>query len=96
MMGKLYKKVKLNHPTCRGLMVFLISFILLSTLLAQERVITGVVTDQKGSTMIGVNVLIKGTTTGVVTDIDGKYSIKVPDNNATLSISFIGYVPQEF
>ncbi|MFD2033426.1 SusC/RagA family TonB-linked outer membrane protein [Belliella marina] len=58
--------------------------------------ITGVVTDkEEGVTLPGVNVVIKGTTTGTVTDIDGAYSITVPDNNAVLVFSSIGYVSQE-
>ncbi|MCH7397813.1 TonB-dependent receptor [Belliella sp. DSM 107340] len=58
--------------------------------------ISGVVTDKEdGVTLPGVNVVIKGTTTGTVTDIDGAYSITVPDNNAILVFSSIGYVTQE-
>jgi TonB-dependent starch-binding outer membrane protein SusC len=78
------------------LLVFLLTFFLYTSVLGQERTITGNVTDQSGAAMIGVNVVVKGTTIGVVTDIDGKYSIKVPDNNAVLAISFIGCITQEF
>lgn len=45
--------------------------------------------------MPGVNVLVKGTTTGVVTNADGGYSIALPDDDAVLVFSFIGYIPQE-
>lgn len=41
--------------------------------------------------MIGVSVLVKGTTTGTITDIDGNYSIEIPDNKAVLEFSYIGY-----
>ncbi len=58
--------------------------------------ITGTVTDNTGLPMPGVNVLIKGTTSGVVSDVDGKYSITVPDKNSVLVFSFVGYVAQEF
>ncbi len=57
--------------------------------------ITGTVSDDKG-TLPGVNVIIKGTTTGVVTDFDGKYSIDVPDKNAVLVFSFVGFQRREY
>src|SRR5690606_3485128 len=58
----------------------------------QERTVTGVVTSSEdGSPAPGVNVLVKGTTIGTATDIDGRYSITVPDGNATLVFSFIGF-----
>ncbi|MCH7413141.1 TonB-dependent receptor [Belliella sp. R4-6] len=58
--------------------------------------ITGVVTDKEdGVTLPGVNVVIKGTTNGTVTDIEGVYSITVPNNDAVLVFSSIGYVTQE-
>jgi TonB-linked outer membrane protein, SusC/RagA family len=58
---------------------------------AQERVITGKVTAQEdGSALPGVNVVLKGTTTGTVTDVDGKFSIAVSNSGTTLVFSFIG------
>jgi len=57
--------------------------------------ITGTVTDAAGEPMPGVNVLVKGTTTGVVTDLDGKYSINVSNEEVVLVFSFIGYTSQE-
>ena len=65
-------------------------------LAAQENNITGKVTDKAtGETMPGVYVVVKGTNTGAVTDANGKYSIGVADNNATLVFSFLGYLPKE-
>lgn len=61
----------------------------------QSRTITGTVRSNGGETIPGVSILIKGTTTGTVTDIDGKYSLNVVDQNATLVFSSIGYVTQE-
>lgn len=52
--------------------------------------ITGQVTDEAGSPLPGVSVIIKGTTTGVATDTDGKFSLSVPGRNTILQISFIG------
>ena len=60
---------------------------------AQNVRVTGVVSDAQGS-LIGVNVHVKGGTTGVITDINGKYSIEIPAS-ATLVFSYIGYVEQE-
>jgi len=60
-----------------------------------QRMITGQVTDANtGDPMIGVNVLIEGTTTGTVTDLDGKYSLQVPSGSNALTFSFVGYEPQ--
>lgn len=54
--------------------------------------VSGVITDiGDNSPLIGANVIVEGTTTGVATDIDGKYSISVPDGNAVLVISYLGY-----
>jgi TonB-dependent starch-binding outer membrane protein SusC len=64
-------------------------------LYSQERTITGTVIDKTGLTVPGVNVIIKNTTIGVITDIEGKFSLKVPDNNTVLVISYIGYITQE-
>ena len=63
---------------------------------SQERSITGTVTAQdNGSPVPGVNVILKGTTIGTVTDIDGKYRIQVPANGGTLVFSFIGLATEE-
>ena len=56
--------------------------------------ISGVVMDDTGEPVIGANVIEKGTTNGVITDIDGKFALNVKEN-AVLSISYVGYIPQE-
>ena len=62
----------------------------------QQQTITGTVTDAStGELMPGVNVVIKGTSFGALTDLGGKYSLSVPDQNAILVFSFIGYVTAE-
>lgn len=61
-----------------------------------QTTISGTVTDASdGTTLIGVNILVKGTNQGTVTDIDGKYSISVSDANAVLVYSYTGYTEQE-
>ncbi len=52
--------------------------------------ITGVVRSMEGETLPGATVSIQGTTTGVITDIDGNYAIRVPDQNAVLVFSYVG------
>ena len=61
---------------------------------AQTVQVKGVVNDEGGSPMPGVNVVIKGTTNGLITDMDGQYQISA-DSKSTLSFSFIGYKTQE-
>ena len=59
-----------------------------------KRKISGIVKDATGTPVIGANVVVKGTTIGNVTDIDGRFSLEIPEN-ATLTISYIGYLTQE-
>ncbi|HEY4788074.1 MAG TPA: TonB-dependent receptor [Bacteroidales bacterium] len=61
----------------------------------QAQKVTGVVTDSKGQPLPGVSVLIKGTGTGTITDVDGKFSVEVPDASAVLVFSFMGYMSEE-
>lgn len=59
-----------------------------------QRKIAGTVIDERGEAIIGANIIEKGTTNGVVTNIDGNFSISVP-TNAILQFSYIGYINQE-
>lgn len=61
---------------------------------AQSRTVTGTVADKAGVPVIGASVLEKGTTNGTITDLDGNFTLTVPAN-ATLRITFIGYVSKE-
>jgi hypothetical protein len=62
----------------------------------QQKTITGTVKDAtSGDPLPGVNVIIEGTTIGVITDIDGKFSIDVPSSNAVLVFSFVGYTSEK-
>jgi TonB-linked SusC/RagA family outer membrane protein len=74
--------------------LLLILGVLVST--AQEKKVTGVVTDaENGETLIGVNVTAAtNKTLGTVTDIDGRYSLSLPDTVKALSFSFVGYATQ--
>lgn len=57
--------------------------------------VTGRITDEKGEGLPGVNVLIKGTQQGTTTDGGGRFTVNVPDGNAVLVFSFVGYISQE-
>jgi len=61
----------------------------------QQVMVSGKVTSTAGDPLPGVNVTIKGTTTGIMTDAEGKYTIQVSDNKAVLQFSFIGFAAQE-
>ena len=62
---------------------------------AQSKTVSGTVIDQTGEPVIGANVLVKGTTNGVITDLDGKFTLTNVPEKGTISISFIGYKDQE-
>ncbi len=77
----------------KKILILLFFFLSITSVLAQEKTISGTVTDDTGP-LPGVNVLIKGTTVGTETDFDGKYSITVNTGNL-LVFSFIGMITQE-
>ncbi|MCG8698069.1 MAG: carboxypeptidase-like regulatory domain-containing protein [Bacteroidales bacterium] len=60
-----------------------------------ERIITGKVTDESGTGLIGVSVVLKSTSSGTFTDVYGDFRIELPDSNATLVFSYVGYNTQE-
>lgn len=61
----------------------------------KRKEVRGIVKDEVGVPIIGATVMIKGSTTGVVTDVDGLYSIMVPSDETILRVSYVGYVTQE-
>ena len=72
------------------IIVFLVFIFLVNTALAQERTITGTVTSaDDGSTLPGVSIVVKGTTIGTITNMDGEYKITVSSQATTLVYSFI-------
>jgi TonB-linked SusC/RagA family outer membrane protein len=64
-------------------------------IMQQHPAVTGTVTDADGEPLPGVNIFVKGTTVGVITDAAGKYSLNVTDGRAILVYSFVGYYSQE-
>lgn len=75
-----------------GLSLFLVS----AVAFAQGRKVTGIVSSgEDGEPIPGATVLVKGTSVGAATDIDGKYSLTIPENGTVLVFSFIGMSTQE-
>ncbi|MFN7116910.1 MAG: SusC/RagA family TonB-linked outer membrane protein [Saprospiraceae bacterium] len=64
-------------------------------MLLAQRTIRGTITDQAGEPLIGASVLAKGTTIGTVTDIDGTYSLALPEGASILVVSYTGFTSQE-
>ena len=88
------RKHRIRAKSPRWLMLFCMLLCSFASVFAQKTV-TGTVFDDTGMTVIGASVVEKGTTNnGSITDMDGKFSLKVQDD-ATLVISYIGYVTQE-
>ncbi len=68
----------------------------LSDRIQQEgKTLNGIVKDKNGEPIIGANVVVKGTTNGTITDIDGQYSLSNVSNNDILTISYIGYLSKD-
>jgi TonB-linked SusC/RagA family outer membrane protein len=83
------RKVK-NIVTTLALLIFLPA-----ALYAQTKTITGVITDDKGSPLIGASVIVANSTSGTTTDAQGKFKLTIPEN-ASITISAVGYKSQTF
>ena len=87
---------KALQQACRRLPLLLVSWLLCTAALAQDRKITGRITDgNDNSALPGANVVVKGTQVGVVTDANGQFSLNVAAGRDVLTISAIGYASQE-
>ena len=92
-MYKFNSKIKFKKHILRYISVLLfVSFS--QTVFAQSITVTGIVRDNIEA-LPGVNITVKGTTRGVTTDVNGIYTIEVPNENAVLVFSFVGFVAQE-
>lgn len=80
----------LVHLKRRSLISFLLFSFAVSLAVAQQRTVTGTVSSATEGPLVGVNVVVQGTTTGMATDINGNYSITVPGPQAVLVFSYIG------
>lgn len=76
----------------KNVLLFLMAFLFECQIVAQEVTIRGSVADAAdGSPLIGANVLVKGTSVGTITDVEGKFSLKIPKGTLKLSFSCVGY-----
>ena len=75
-------------------LLLLLNFLFITTWTTAQVTITGLITDASGETLIGVNVIETGTTNGTVTDLDGKYTLKVDDANGSLTFRYLGMQEQ--
>jgi len=101
---------KLNFRSQSTLLLIILAFIfshgayakanpeqsLAKTLSSAPVKISGKVTDEKGDPLPGVSIVVKGTTIGILTDMDGKYVLNVTGPDVVLEFSFVGYDPQTF
>lgn len=78
----------------RRVLLFIAGFLMTAASFAQMTV-SGSVTDESGEPIIGANVIVIGTSTGTVTDIDGNYSVSNVSSGASLKVSYIGYKTEE-
>lgn len=85
--------MQISTSVKRIALLFLSMVLSLGMAIAQEKTVTGKVSAEEGP-LPGVNVTVQGTTTGVMTDADGNYSVRVPGPNAVLVFSSIGYTTQ--
>ena len=85
------KKMKLYHSV-----LFVLFLFCSMTMNAQQKTISGKVTETAtGEPIIGASVAVKGTSLGAVTDLDGNFTLNVPENAATLVVSYLGFTTQE-
>lgn len=89
-------KHKLNLPfRSKRCTTLLCALVLGASSFAQNLIIKGHVVDENNEPIIGANIVVKGTTTGTITDFDGNFSLSVPDKNAIIRIAYIGYKDYE-
>lgn len=88
-----YRKLHLQKGL--GIMGMVLAFLFAENIYAQDsQTIKGMVRDVTGEPLIGASVIEKGTNNGVITDVDGNFTLKVPAD-ATLSIAYMGYATRE-
>lgn len=92
------KNIKISLYGCldriRRLFFVALLSVLAMTANAQSKTVSGTVVDKTGETIIGASVVVKGTTSGTITDIDGNFTLSGVPSNGTIQISFVGYKMQ--
>lgn len=88
------KEIKKATQSFRRLLLLMVAFTLSLSLFAQTQTVSGIVLDEFGEPMIGVSVLVKGTTTGIITDVDGNFSVPAKIGDVIL-VKYLGYKDHE-
>lgn len=78
----------------RIFMIFVCIFLSIAVQAQNRKKISGVVNDEKGEAVVGANIKVKNAPIGTITDVDGNFSLEIPDNSI-IEVSFIGYLTQE-
>ena len=86
--------MKFNFDKLPKLLLLVLVGLAMGNFAYAQRTITGLVTDDTGEPLIGANVSVVGTSAGTVTDIDGTYSLRVPDGGQQILFSYTGYADQ--
>ena len=76
-------------------LLILLMFLGIASFAVAQRTISGKISSSTGEPLVGASVVLKGTTNGSVTDLDGNYTLQVPQNATSLIVSFVGYTTQE-
>ena len=90
----LYNLITHNQIHMRKFILFLSVLLLGGFAAVQAQTVSGMVTDEAGVPLIGATILVEGTTTGTVTDLDGKYSVATPASATGLTFSYTGFASQ--
>ncbi len=86
----------MTNPSIKKVVATVAALFCLSALIAQSGTLTGTVVDEAGVPLIGANLYLPASATGTITDVDGNFSLEVPDlKNDTLEVSYTGYRPQK-
>lgn len=95
MIRYLNRKSKTPNSSLMRIGFVFLSFLCISMSVFGQNQVTGTVTDAKtGEPLPGVSVQLEGTSTGIISDIDGKYKITVPTANSVLVFSYVSYIPE--
>ena len=79
----------------KGMALLFVAFLFTGFLYSQGTTVTGTIVDRSGEALPGASIVIKGTANGVISDMNGNFTIAVPDKNSVLQITFVGYESQE-
>lgn len=77
-----------------AMVLFAICLVVDIPLWAQQKAVQGVVQDAEGNSMPGVTIMVDGSNAGTITNVDGKYTINMPEKGKALTFSFVGYISQ--